>query len=201
MSQSTKARPPASRQEEIERAAAALFRERSYHGTSLRELASAVGIEAASLYNHFASKQDLLVHLLEKANRALLESVREELANTGDSPQDRLRSAIRGFIGYFDGNLDMAVIANTELRALDPTNAFRVRRVKDEVLAIFTDIIAAGVDQDVFEVDDLILSAVFTVSMCSRVPAWYVEGGPLTLEDVADLAAEFALDALASYSD
>ena len=43
--------------ERILRAAIALFRERGYHGSSMRTLARALRMEAASLYYHFASKQ------------------------------------------------------------------------------------------------------------------------------------------------
>ena len=40
--------------------AAKLFKEKGYKAASMRELASAVGVEAASLYNHIQSKNDLL---------------------------------------------------------------------------------------------------------------------------------------------
>lgn len=53
-----------SRKEEIKSAAARLFRKRGYKATSMRDIAQAVGIKAASIYNHISSKQELLGDLL-----------------------------------------------------------------------------------------------------------------------------------------
>src|ERR671938_853014 len=48
------------RREELTRTAARLFADRGYHGTSLADLAEALGLQKASLYHHIASKEDLL---------------------------------------------------------------------------------------------------------------------------------------------
>ena len=52
--------------ERILRAAVALFRERGYHGSSMRTLARALRMEAASLYYHFKSKQEILFAILDR---------------------------------------------------------------------------------------------------------------------------------------
>ncbi|HCT23363.1 MAG TPA: TetR/AcrR family transcriptional regulator, partial [Chitinophagaceae bacterium] len=49
-----------SRKDIIVSKAASLFREKGYKATSMRELADAVGVEAASLYNHIHSKTEIL---------------------------------------------------------------------------------------------------------------------------------------------
>ena len=48
------------RKEEIIRIAAKLFKEKGYSAVTMRDLAKAMGIKAASLYNHINSKQDIL---------------------------------------------------------------------------------------------------------------------------------------------
>lgn len=48
------------RKDEILRTAARLFSERGYSAVSMRDLAEALGIKAASLYNHISSKHELL---------------------------------------------------------------------------------------------------------------------------------------------
>ena len=48
------------RKEQIMEIATRLFHEKGYHATSMRHLAEQMGMEAASLYNHIASKDELL---------------------------------------------------------------------------------------------------------------------------------------------
>ena len=58
--------------EQILDAAAALFAEHGYAGTSTRAIADRVGIRQASLYYHFAGKDELLLELLETSVRPSL---------------------------------------------------------------------------------------------------------------------------------
>src|SRR3954468_3720612 len=48
------------RRNELTRQAARLFAERGYHGTSMEDLAAAMGVQKGSLYAHVRSKADLL---------------------------------------------------------------------------------------------------------------------------------------------
>lgn len=52
------------RKEEIINTAAKLFKERGYSAVTMRDLASAMGIKAASLYNHIKSKQEILKEII-----------------------------------------------------------------------------------------------------------------------------------------
>ena len=55
-----------SRRREIEDVASALFRQRGYSGTSVRDIARALDIQGASLYAHVASKQEVLWAIVER---------------------------------------------------------------------------------------------------------------------------------------
>ena len=52
------------RKEEIVKIAACLFKEKGYSAVTMRDIATAMGIKAASLYNHINSKQDLLKDII-----------------------------------------------------------------------------------------------------------------------------------------
>lgn len=72
---STPSSSTASARDEILDAAAALFAERGYAGTSTRSIAERVGIRQASLYYHFAGKDEILLELLEVSVRPSLDFV------------------------------------------------------------------------------------------------------------------------------
>jgi AcrR family transcriptional regulator len=57
-------RKKSSKKELIIRQAAAMFREKGFPATSMRDLAEAIGIEAASLYNHIQSKSEILQEII-----------------------------------------------------------------------------------------------------------------------------------------
>lgn len=55
---------PESRKQEITRIAATLFKQKGYSAVTMRDLASEMGIKAASLYNHIRSKQEILQNII-----------------------------------------------------------------------------------------------------------------------------------------
>src|SRR5579859_3315423 len=78
-------------------AAVQLFAEYGYHAASMRDIARMAGIQAASIYYHYASKQALLVEIMEtymlQLNAALEHILREE-----HEPQQRLSAAVANHI-------------------------------------------------------------------------------------------------------
>ena len=79
--------------ERILDAAEAHFAERGYEGTTLRDVASAVGIRNPSLYNHFGSKEQLYAAVLERGIRPVLEMLAAEVEGSR-TDSDRLVSGV-----------------------------------------------------------------------------------------------------------
>jgi AcrR family transcriptional regulator len=85
--------PPPITRDRILDTAEALFAERGFAGTAVRDIASAVGLTAASLYNHFAGKEALYAAVLERGMRPLVE-VLEDLGR-----QEHGRDALDATLG------------------------------------------------------------------------------------------------------
>jgi AcrR family transcriptional regulator len=79
--------------------AARLLRSGGYHQTTLREIAEAVGIRKASLYYHFASKEEIVEAVANDGVRFVHEAVLAALAGTATSPpRKRLEAAIHAHL-------------------------------------------------------------------------------------------------------
>src|SRR5918996_2482654 len=89
-------RSVSARRSELTREAARLFAERGYHGTSIGDLAEALGVQKGSLYAHIKSKQDLLYETMMEGSRAfhgMLDAIDERL-----SAVEKIRLAMRGHL-------------------------------------------------------------------------------------------------------
>lgn len=81
-------------------AAARLFRENGYSAVSLRSIAKASGIKAASIYYHFPSKDAIVVEILDAGIVAVHEQVRTSISALPPNPgsEEILRAGIRGHL-------------------------------------------------------------------------------------------------------
>jgi AcrR family transcriptional regulator len=105
------------RRTELTRVAARLFAEKGYHGTSVGDLAEALGVRKGSLYAHIESKADLLWEVASEgaaAFHAALDAVPEE-----GPVVERIRAALRGHLRVVAEQLDVATVFVREWRYLE----------------------------------------------------------------------------------
>ena len=105
------------RRNELTRQAARLFAEKGYHGTSIGDLAEAMGVQKGSLYAHIESKADLLWDVARDgatAFHAALDTVPDEPKAT-----EKIRLALRAHLGVVAEQLDVATVFIREWRYLD----------------------------------------------------------------------------------
>jgi AcrR family transcriptional regulator len=174
-------------------AAAELFRDRGYHGTSLRDIADRVGIKVPSLYNHLTSKQALLHEILHGSMVALLDHTDAALASAGPEPSARLRAFVRALVEIQAGLALEASVMIEELRALDEPHRSEVIAQRDAYQAVLEDILRAGVAGGVFVAADLKLTAYAIIGMGRDVADWFRPGGRLPVDAIAAAYEGFAL--------
>jgi AcrR family transcriptional regulator len=129
----------ATRRRELTRTAARLFAERGYHGTSIGDLAEAMGVQKGSLYAHIDSKQDLLYEATREgaqAFHAALDGVPEDLPAT-----ERIRLALRAHLRVVAEQLDVATVFTREWRYLEGERALEFlserRRYEERIRSLF----------------------------------------------------------------
>lgn len=82
-----------SRKEQIIKAAAKLFKEKGYSAVTMRDIAKALDIKAASLYNHIASKQDILKYVIISLAEEFTEGM-NVIYSSSESSIDKLNQII-----------------------------------------------------------------------------------------------------------
>jgi|SRR5437588_2752553 len=105
------------RKSELTRQAARLFAEKGYHGTSIGDLAEAMGVQKGSLYAHIESKADLLWEVARDgaaAFHAALDAVPDDVRAT-----EKIRVALRAHLRVVAEQLDVATVFIREWRYLE----------------------------------------------------------------------------------
>jgi AcrR family transcriptional regulator len=180
------------RRDELLRVSAKLFREKGFDGTSIRDISSAAGMHSGSPFYHFKTKQDILVAVMEQG---LAEGLRktEEVIARPLPPEQKLEELIRAQLGTIleDGS-DFIPVLLYDWRGLTPANRRRVVALKDRYDTLWQQVIdelqrAGHMPGDAQLMRLLILGAV------NWTGTWYRTGGRLSLDEVADGAAQLFL--------
>lgn len=136
------------RREELLAAASHLFAIRGFDAVSIDDIGAAVGIAGPSVYNHFASKQELLVALLSRGSEMLQMSMRQALADAGTSPI-ALRRLSDSFVDLSLDNIDLMTSLTAEISHLSEVDERRARRVQREYIDEWVAVLrAARPDED-----------------------------------------------------
>lgn len=169
------------------------FAERGYHAVPVREIAAGAGVRASSMYEHRASKEELLFDLVLVGHEEHHAWLREALATAGDHPADQLAALVRAHVRMHATYPMLTRVCNRELASLGPESLERVLAVRRASEDLFRSVIVAGVARGVFDVPDAYLATAAIGGMGIRVAEWYRRDSPFTVEEVADAYALFAL--------
>ena len=179
-------------------AAGRLFAERGYHGTSMRDLGRELGLHGSSLYSHVASKEDLLVDVVQRA--ADLFEASAAAATALEAPADeRLRALIAGHVDVLLDHLDEARTFLNEARSLDEPHRRRVLEHRDRYEERFREVLREGVRTGVFRADlDPTVTGILILSVLNSIDRWYRPNGPLDRSALVDSVMGFATQGIAS---
>ncbi|GAA3953626.1 TetR/AcrR family transcriptional regulator [Gordonia caeni] len=93
--------PRSARRRQLLDAASEIFVERGYHSAGMDEIASAAGVSKPVLYQHFPSKLDLYIAVVDSHAEKLVSDVNRALLTTTDNHQ-RVRAAVGAFFDFID---------------------------------------------------------------------------------------------------
>jgi TetR/AcrR family transcriptional regulator, cholesterol catabolism regulator len=185
------------RRDELTRQAARLFAQKGYHGTSIGEIAAALGVQKGSLYAHIESKQDLLYETMAEGARAFhagLEAIPDELR-----PVEKIRLALRSHLRVVADQLDVATVFMQEWKYLEGARLDEIvaerRRYEERIRELFRE----GREQSELRTDlDENAAALLFLSAANWAYSWLRRGADT--DAVADRFYVLLLDGMRGYS-
>jgi AcrR family transcriptional regulator len=181
--------------DKIRASAVQLFAEMGYHAAPLRNIAELAGIQAASIYYHYPSKQALLVEIMDTYMHQLNSSLEQIIAQpTGVA--ERLYAAIASHIRLHTTYKAEFFIIDTEIRALEGEHREQILALRDQYEHLLQRLLQEGVDQEVLRPTDVKVASYAVIAMCTEVASWFRAPGRLTVQQVVDIYSQFIAQGL-----
>ncbi len=182
-------------QETVLRRAIELFNEQGYDGTSMGDVARALGLTKSAIYHHVPSKEHLLEQALDEALDGLTAAVDTAAASADGSAYARLRHVVEESVAVLVAHqpavtLLLRVRGNSEVE----TAALRRRREIDARLAA---LVQEAVDEGALREGvspDLVSRLLF--GMVNSLVEWYRPGGPVDAAELSRTLTTIAFDGL-----
>lgn len=181
--------------EKIRAAAVQLFAEMGYHAAPLRDIASLAGIQAASIYYHYPSKQALLVEIMDAHMRQLntnLENILDQPINV----LEKLYQAIANHIRLHTTYKAEFFIIDTEIRALEDEPRQEILTLRDDYEHLFQRLLQEGMDAGILRTSDVKITSYAIIAMCTEVASWFRTKGRLTVQQVIDIYSQIITEGL-----
>ena len=185
------------RRSELTREAAKLFAQKGYHGTSIGDIADALGVQKGSLYSHIASKEDLLYETMRDGAAAFhgaLDAIPEGLPAT-----DKIRLALRAHLRVVAEQLDVATVFVQEWRYLEGPRREEIvterRRYEERIRDLFRE----GRELSELRADlDESAAALLLLSAANWAYTWLQPGR--NTDELADRFYALLVDGMRGYS-
>jgi AcrR family transcriptional regulator len=162
-----------------------LFYEVGFHGTTVRDIASRVGVTVPALYYHHANKEAILSALLDRSISNVIARCEQALSEAGEDPADRFRNLIECLALYMANHRKSAGM-DAEIRALSPAARKQYSVQRRRVEAMVADTISEGVATGVFDVTSASETGRALLGMVQAITLWFrPDGGRLTASELA----------------
>lgn len=172
-----------------------MMRQMGYQGTSMRDIASALSIEAASLYNHIKSKEDILFETCFGMGNQLLLAL-NEVNDIYFNAVEKIKMLVKNHIRIITANLNAGWVFIHEWRNLGEKNRLEFIALRDRYESGIIEILKQGENEGVFNEVNNKFAALTLLSSLNWVVEWYKPGGNMSAEEVAEKLTDFILSGL-----
>lgn len=179
-------------------AAACIFRDFGYAGTTMRAIAKEANLEAGSIYYYFGTKDDLISAVLDSAMLELIESVRQsvEALPSSASNRDRIQVAITAHLTTIIKIGDYTLATRRVVGQVPDTIRIRNKVLREQYASLWQNILNHGRESHEFRTNaNLAMARLYILGALNWTVEWYKPKGQ-PLDDIARDLASIVLDGL-----
>lgn len=188
-------RKKASKKELILRKAAAMFREKGFAATSMRDLAETVGIEAASLYNHIRSKNEMLEAICFDVANRFTENL-DSLETGTQKSITKVEILLRFHIQQMVNNYEEVYVSDREWRHLDEPYLSNFQNQRRSYRKRFAAIIEEGMKKNEIRKIDAPTAVLIVLHAVSGIESWHRSKARINGQELEDNMVMIMIDGL-----
>ena len=178
-------RKKASKKGLILQKAAAMFRQRGFAATSMRDLAEVVGIEAASLYNHISSKNEILEAIcFEMANH--FNTHMDQIEATRQSALSALEAVLRFHIKQMVDNYEQVYVSDREWKHLQEPYLSNFQTQRRTYRKRIAHLIDTGIQKKEILPIDSATAVLIMLHAISGIESWHRSKKRISARDLED---------------
>jgi TetR/AcrR family transcriptional regulator, cholesterol catabolism regulator len=188
-------RRKASKKDLILQKAAAMFREKGFAATSMRDLAETVGIEAASLYNHIRSKNEILEAIcFDVANRFNTNIDIIEASKQAVIP--KVETLLRFHIRQMVENYEEVYVADREWKHLEEPYLSNFQNQRRAYRKKFASILEEGIQKNEIKKIDAPTAVLIMLHAVSGIESWHRSKARINERELEDNMIMIMIDGL-----
>jgi AcrR family transcriptional regulator len=161
----------------------------------MRDIATEMGIEAASLYHHIKSKEEILETICFSLANKLLTGI-AEVNDIYFNAEEKLRMAIKNHVQIISENIDQSAAFLHEWRSLSEPKLSEFKTLRDAYENEFKVILNDGINEDLFDDVDQKFATLTILSTVNWINEWYNPKGKMNAEEIAKKLSDFILGGL-----
>jgi AcrR family transcriptional regulator len=160
-----------------------LFRKNGYHGTSMRDIGEATGMNKGNIYYYFENKEAILFHLVHSTIQEMVRGLRA-IESMAIPARARLELAVQHHIRFSTERQGVLALLVTETRFLGEARRSQIMEVANEYKGLLKRIFHQGMRGGEFRQLDPSLATLAILGMCNWMYSWYSPDGARTPDEI-----------------
>lgn len=188
-------RKKASKKGLILQRAATMFLERGFAASSMRDLAETVGIEAASLYNHIRSKNEILESICFEVANLFNEKI-QEIETGRQSNINKIEAILRFHVEQMIDHYEKVIVSDREWRHLDEPFRANFQSQRRLYRKRFAAIIEEGIAKGEIRRIDAPTAVLIMLHAVNGIESWHRSKAKMSAEELTSNMIRILIDGL-----